>query len=41
MNYQVHESAIVDEGAKIGDGTRIWHFAHICNRRWRVYNLRG
>ena len=25
----VHESAYVDEGAKIGSGTRIWHFCHI------------
>lgn len=30
MNYQVHESAIVDEGAQIGAGSRIWHFVHIC-----------
>ena len=25
----VHPTAIVDDGAKIGKGTRIWHFAHI------------
>ena len=25
----VHESAYVDEGARIGTGTRIWHFCHI------------
>ena len=25
----VHESAYVDEGCRIGDGTRIWHFSHI------------
>lgn len=31
MNYQAHESAIIDEGAVIGDGTRIWHFAHVCS----------
>lgn len=24
-----HSSAIVDEGAKIGDGTKIWHFCHL------------
>ncbi|HNQ12517.1 MAG TPA: acyltransferase [Bacteroidia bacterium] len=24
-----HESAIVDEGANIGKGTKIWHFSHI------------
>lgn len=29
-DYTVHPSAIVDEGAKIGAGSRIWHFAHIC-----------
>ncbi len=30
MNYQVHPSAIVDEGAQIGDGSRVWHFVHVC-----------
>lgn len=30
MNYHVHESAIVDDGAQIGAGTRVWHFVHIC-----------
>ena len=24
-----HETAIVDEGAVVGDGTKIWHFAHV------------
>lgn len=28
--YQVHPSAIIDEGAMIGEGSRIWHFVHIC-----------
>jgi UDP-2-acetamido-3-amino-2,3-dideoxy-glucuronate N-acetyltransferase len=27
--YFVHESAYVDEGAEIGAGTKIWHFAHV------------
>jgi len=27
----VHSSAIVDEGAQIGPGTRIWHFVHVCS----------
>ena len=27
--YQVHESSYVDEGCRIGDGTRIWHFCHV------------
>ncbi len=26
---QVHETAIVDEGAEIGQGTRIWHWVHV------------
>jgi UDP-2-acetamido-3-amino-2,3-dideoxy-glucuronate N-acetyltransferase len=25
----VHESAYVDDGATVGDGTRIWHFCHV------------
>jgi UDP-2-acetamido-3-amino-2,3-dideoxy-glucuronate N-acetyltransferase len=29
MALQVHPSAIVDAGAQIGDGTRVWHFAHV------------
>ncbi|BBH54051.1 acyltransferase [Fluviispira sanaruensis] len=31
MEITIHSSAIVDEGAKIGKGTKIWHFAHICS----------
>lgn len=31
MSYQVHESAIVDDGAQIGDGSRVWHFVHVCS----------
>ena len=27
---KIHESAVVDEGAQIGKGSRIWHFVHIC-----------
>lgn len=30
MAYTVHPSAIVDAGAQIGDGTRVWHFVHVC-----------
>jgi UDP-2-acetamido-3-amino-2,3-dideoxy-glucuronate N-acetyltransferase len=25
-----HPSAIVDDGAVLGEGTRVWHFAHVC-----------
>lgn len=28
-NYFVHETSIVDDGAQIGEGTRIWHFSHV------------
>ena len=30
MTVTIHPSAIVDQGAQIGDGSRVWHFAHIC-----------
>jgi UDP-2-acetamido-3-amino-2,3-dideoxy-glucuronate N-acetyltransferase len=30
MGFTAHPSAIIDEGAQIGDGTRIWHWVHIC-----------
>lgn len=30
MAASVHASAIVDEGAVLGEGTRVWHFAHVC-----------
>jgi len=30
MSYQIHPSAIVDDGAQIGDDSRVWHFVHVC-----------
>ena len=27
--YFAHETAVIDDGCKIGDGTKIWHFTHI------------
>ncbi len=27
---QIHSTAIVDAGAKIGAGSRIWHWVHVC-----------
>ena len=29
MAYEAHETAVIDEGARIGDGTSIWHFSHV------------
>lgn len=31
MSYFAHESAIIDDGCKIGSGSKIWHFAHVCS----------
>ena len=28
-DYSSHETAVIDEGCKIGTGTKIWHFTHI------------
>ena len=28
-DFFAHETAVVDDGAQIGSGTKIWHFAHI------------
>jgi UDP-2-acetamido-3-amino-2,3-dideoxy-glucuronate N-acetyltransferase len=30
MDWFRHDSAIVDDGAEIGEGSRIWHFVHVC-----------
>lgn len=30
MSHYQHPTAIVDEGARIGSGSRIWHFCHVC-----------
>jgi UDP-2-acetamido-3-amino-2,3-dideoxy-glucuronate N-acetyltransferase len=29
MRYFNHETAVIDEGCEIGEGTKIWHFSHI------------
>lgn len=31
MSFYQHESAIVDEGAQIGENSRVWHFVHVCS----------
>jgi UDP-2-acetamido-3-amino-2,3-dideoxy-glucuronate N-acetyltransferase len=30
QDVNIHPSAIVDEGAQIGPGSRVWHFVHVC-----------
>lgn len=30
MGFYQHETAIVDDGAEIGEGSRVWHFVHVC-----------
>jgi UDP-2-acetamido-3-amino-2,3-dideoxy-glucuronate N-acetyltransferase len=30
MTATIHPSAIVDDGAQLGAGTHVWHFAHVC-----------
>jgi UDP-2-acetamido-3-amino-2,3-dideoxy-glucuronate N-acetyltransferase len=31
MENSIHSTAIVDEGAELGEGTRIWHWVHVCS----------
>lgn len=30
VEFFAHDTAVVDEGASIGAGTKVWHFAHVC-----------
>lgn len=30
MSFYQHETAIIDDGAQIGEGCRVWHWAHVC-----------
>jgi len=32
MNTSIHPTAIIDEGAQIGKGSRIWHWVHVCGQ---------
>jgi UDP-2-acetamido-3-amino-2,3-dideoxy-glucuronate N-acetyltransferase len=32
MSDTTHPTAIIDNGARIGPGTRIWHWVHVCSR---------
>ena len=29
MSFYAHETAVIDQGCEIGDGTKIWHFSHV------------
>jgi len=29
-SFSVHQTAVIDNGAQIGEGTRIWHWTHVC-----------
>lgn len=31
MSFTVHPTAIIDDGAEIGEDSRIWHFVHVCS----------
>lgn len=31
MSFYQHETAIIDDGAQIGEGSRVWHFVHVCS----------
>lgn len=48
--YEAHETAVIDDGAEVGAGTRIWHFCHLmpgsrigcnCNLGQNVFVDRG
>jgi UDP-2-acetamido-3-amino-2,3-dideoxy-glucuronate N-acetyltransferase len=30
MDFYQHPSAIIDDGAQIGEGSKVWHFVHVC-----------
>lgn len=30
MSFYQHDTAIIDDGAQIGEGSRVWHFVHVC-----------
>ena len=50
MPYFAHETACIDDGAKIGDGSKMWHFSHVmsgaeigenCNLGQNVFVAKG
>lgn len=50
MAFFAHHTAVIDEGARIGEGTKVWHFSHImseaiigeaCNLGQNVFVAKG
>lgn len=39
VDYTVHDTALVDSGAMIGTGSRIWHWVHVCGGAWVGQNV--
>lgn len=39
MSFIAHETAVIDEGADIRGGTRIWHWSHVCSGAYVGYNV--
>ena len=37
-NFFMHETAILDDGCIVGDGTKVWHFSHIMTQCTRGEN---
>ena len=35
-DFQIHDSAFIDEGVHIGSGTYIWHFCHVMEGAYNV-----
>jgi UDP-2-acetamido-3-amino-2,3-dideoxy-glucuronate N-acetyltransferase len=31
-NSNIHSTAVIDDGAVLGERTRVWHFAHVCGK---------
>ena len=31
LSYWQHESAIIDDGASLGEDTKVWHSSHVCS----------
>ena len=36
MEYEAHDTALIDDGAIIGKGTKIWHWVHVCGNNTSI-----